>query len=701
MHDFEILGKISDLLNIGKEETARNELIQYLENVDTPYPPLLNNLIRRVGLYPYLDIENSNWQEKFVYEVYKSDVGKNKLVTLHREQGYVLNTLLSGKNVILSAPTSFGKSFIIDALISIKQPKIIVILVPTIALMDEARRRLTNKFSDQYKIITTPEEDILEKSILIFPQERLFSYLGILKSIDLFIVDEFYKVSKDFDSERSNILLNAIMQAGKISKQKYYLCPNITKIEESPFTEDAIFISELNFNTVFSNVVNEYYDIVGTKEEKDKKKLKKIVKIVESVEKEKTLIYAGSYNAIDKIGNYLSNNIKRTPSLLIKNFSEWLKLNYLSDFNLIKYLDVNIGIHNGRLHRSLAQIQTKLFEDKDGLQFIISTSSLIEGVNTSAANVIMWQRKNGKSLLKYMDYKNLLGRSGRMFKHFVGNVYLLEKPIPEERIQLELEFSDDVQGNIDVEEYETYLDSKTIDSIQETQKKLAAIVGSKNLKKLLKENILQTSDWNVLISIANDMKNNPENWNCLKLLNSKNYEEWTSALRKILFTSKVFYSQGIDYNKIVNFIIVLAENISKDFNIQLKKMNSIGISVNDYFEFERKISFSLATIVHDINELQKILIPKLKCDISSFSSQLAFAFLKPNVFYLEEYGLPRMISKKIIDSGLVKIEDETKSLSEILLELKQKENDIYQIKKLISFDLTILKWFFEGIKCNN
>ncbi|MED7858412.1 helicase, partial [Campylobacter coli] len=43
---------------------------------------------------------------------------------LHREQSRVLKRLLSNESLILSAPTSFGKSFIIDALIAMKKPTI-------------------------------------------------------------------------------------------------------------------------------------------------------------------------------------------------------------------------------------------------------------------------------------------------------------------------------------------------------------------------------------------------------------------------------------------------------------------------------------------------------------------------------------------------------------------------------------------------
>ena len=85
----------------------------------------------------------------------------------------------------VSAPTSFGKSFIIDAFIAIKKPNIVVIIVPTIALADETRRRLQCKFSNLYKIITTSDSVIADKTICVFPQERAFAYMETLSDIDI------------------------------------------------------------------------------------------------------------------------------------------------------------------------------------------------------------------------------------------------------------------------------------------------------------------------------------------------------------------------------------------------------------------------------------------------------------------------------------------------------------------------------------
>lgn len=171
---------INELLSTQQESEARNKLIQlldYLNAQNITYSPLINHLIREIGLYPYLQPNTSNWQDKFVYQAFKVNTGDNHPITLHREQSSLLKYLLSGESIAVSAPTSFGKSFVIDAFISIKKPNNVVLIVPTIALTDETRRRLYKKFSSEYKIITTPEVSLSSKNILIFPQERAISYI--------------------------------------------------------------------------------------------------------------------------------------------------------------------------------------------------------------------------------------------------------------------------------------------------------------------------------------------------------------------------------------------------------------------------------------------------------------------------------------------------------------------------------------------
>ena len=173
---------MNDLITQNKEQQARDSLIillQELKDKNIEYTPLVNHLIREVGLYPYIDEKTANWQERFVCEAFKVGSGGDNVVTLHREQSYVLKALLNGEDLAISAPTSFGKSFIIDAFIEIKRPDMVVIIVPTLALTDETRRRLYKKFSRIYKIITTTGVELGEKNLLIsLHRSKRFSILA-------------------------------------------------------------------------------------------------------------------------------------------------------------------------------------------------------------------------------------------------------------------------------------------------------------------------------------------------------------------------------------------------------------------------------------------------------------------------------------------------------------------------------------------
>jgi hypothetical protein len=79
------------------------------------YRPLVSSLARSTGLWNYIETEWADETDAFVAEaVTAPELGG---VTFHREQIKALDALLAGRNLILSAPTSFGKSLLIDAIL--------------------------------------------------------------------------------------------------------------------------------------------------------------------------------------------------------------------------------------------------------------------------------------------------------------------------------------------------------------------------------------------------------------------------------------------------------------------------------------------------------------------------------------------------------------------------------------------------------
>ena len=688
--------EINEYLISGNDVDARNELIKLLDyhsKNEIEYSSIVNHLIREIGLYPYIDNDTANWDDKFVSEVFKVDIGGGEEKTLHRDQSFLLKELLQGKDIAVSAPTSFGKSFVIDAFISLRKPKNVVIIVPTIALTDETRRRLYRKFAKDYKIITTQDVELGEQNILIFPQERAIGYINKIHSIDILIIDEFYKAGLAFDTERAPALLKAILELGKKAKQKYFLGPNISEINANPITRDMEFIP-LDFNTVFSEIHNIYTDS-GTNRPDEKFKADRLIEILKQKDA-KSLIYAGTFNNIDYITNVLNENLIDKNDIILNSFSDWLRLNYSEHYILADLVKKGVGIHNGRLHRSLSQIQIKLFGEENKLDNIVSTSSIIEGVNTSAENVIIWANKNGRSNLNDFTYKNIVGRGGRMFQHFIGQIYLLESPPAQSSTQLSLDFTDDLVCSLDRERFREELTREQEIKIIAFNDEMNALLGDGVYNQILNDHAFQTFSPNRLKEVAIDMKTYPNKWSGLSYLNSIDPEDWEYSLLSVF---SIIRNVGAGYYDMAEFIKSISKNWHNTIPQMLPYLQGCGVTVEKFFELERNVTFKVATMLQDVNILYNHIFPE-NVDISPFIAKASHAFLPRLVYELEEYGLPRMVSKKIHDSGIINLEDNELPIHNVIAHFSQIgcEQIKNRINNLHPFEHYILDYFFEGIQ---
>jgi hypothetical protein len=683
---------LNDLITSGDHVAARNGLIKLLGEMataNTPYPEVLNHLVRQAGLYPYMQLENASWDQKFVHEAFAVDVGRST-ATLHREQSMVLALLLEGTDLAVSAPTSFGKSFIIDAFIAAKKPHNVVIIVPTIALMDETRRRIFKKFSTTYNIVTAPGTRLGERNIFIFPQERAFGYLNDIKQIDLLVVDEFYKASTAHDKDRAPSLLKAIIQLARKSRQRYYLAPNIKKLSENVFTEGVRFIELLDFNTVYLEK-HELFREIGSDEEK---KGESLISLISSGNR-KSLIYAGTYAEIKKVAELVRSRMAPVERPHAVHFSRWLRENYQQNWALPDLVERGVGVHNGRMHRCLSQLQIKLFEHPHGFDSIVSTSSIIEGVNTSAENVIIWRSKIGRSNLKDFTYKNIIGRGGRMFKHFVGNIYLLDAPPAEEDAQLNIEFPEEILGSLDEERDRAQLTESQIERVIQYRRSMSDIIGEAEFARLKRDNLLQDSDSEFLLALAKDMKDDPSGWRGFGYLNSNSPEDWTRMLFKVVQLKRGAWDTS--WTKVVTVTKELAYNWRRDLPDILRRLADRDVDIEEFFQLERAVTFKLAALVSDANELHKIIVDP-HTDVSTFVGKLGHAFLPTAVYHLEEYGLPRMVTKKIHKAGLIDFTNPEFGLRESLEAFQAIGMEkVLAVSTLNAFDRYIVKFFYEGI----
>ena len=193
--DPEVLNVVPRLANLLD---SHPELASYREVVST--------LARSVGLWNYIDKEAADYRDVMVADAVT--VEELDGITFHREQIAALNTLLAGKNLVLSAPTSFGKTLLIDALLATGRYNRIAIVLPTIALLDEFRRRIERRFGGQFSLIMYHSQEAPPDGKVIFlgTQERLINRKD-LGQIDLAVVDEFYKLDPSRQDDRSSTCL--------------------------------------------------------------------------------------------------------------------------------------------------------------------------------------------------------------------------------------------------------------------------------------------------------------------------------------------------------------------------------------------------------------------------------------------------------------------------------------------------------------
>ncbi|HCR0123354.1 TPA: hypothetical protein OMS05_003646, partial [Enterobacter hormaechei] len=124
-----------------------------------------------------------------------------------------------------------------------------------------------------------------------------------------------------------------------------------------------------------------------------------------------------------------------------------------------------------------------------------------------------------------------------------------------------------------------------------------------------------------------------------------------------------------------------------------------NITINELFELERNLTFKLSSLLNDVNVLLNELIPNRNTDISPFIYKTSNAFLPPIVYQLEEYGLPRMITKKIDDALNLDLDNEELTLHTILDHLKTL-NYVFGLSGLIGASMIeeyIMNNFFDGV----
>ncbi|WP_423218117.1 helicase-related protein [Streptococcus equinus] len=377
---------------------------------------------------------------------------------LHKYQKEVLERFGPENNrFVLTAPTSFGKTFLVYQIIKKKAYNNILLIFPTLSLLSENFLKLQDDASFQeynfHTLSEITEESFGEKNIFIFTPERYLSFLDNNNfHFDFAFMDEIYKIDNDFIIDSEEVTENERDTAYRLALE--YLCRNsIDILLVGPYINfsNSHRASFKNFANKNNFKLLEYNDIeivsknvttldgnkftLGTDtyqlEPRTNANYAKISGVVTKItnQSENTLIYCKSRSEVERYAkklledeNYLSlANGQSVPNELFDIFLNHIEDKFGEDWVVYRALKSRIGVHHSGVPKYIQKEIIELF-NQGVLLCLFSTTTITEGVNTSAKNIIISAVKKGGKDLKQFDAKNIAGRAGRFSHHYSGNV---------------------------------------------------------------------------------------------------------------------------------------------------------------------------------------------------------------------------------------------------------------------------------------
>ena len=405
---------------------------------------------------------------------------------LHRYQKNVLDSFKTRQKnrFVLTAPTSFGKTFLVYEIIQKMQYQNVLLIFPAISLLSENYARLCRLDAFQtYKIHSLSEEEfnLSERNIFIFTPERVLSFMDSHQHLhfDFAFIDEIYKIDNSFiidqetsgENERDTAYRLALeftcnLTSDMLLAGPYMALPQPNTQQHKSFNnfaEDNEF-SFLRYNQ-FEIVLKEYTTVKSKRQYHIDEipveigsvgKGQKIANIIKSLStpKENTIIYCGRRADTEAYARALLRDqalissfqeaCSRIESATYEMFLDHLGHTFGNDWIVLEALKGRIGIHHSLIPKYIQKEIINLF-NTGVLLCLFSTTTITEGVNTSAKNIIITSNKKGIKPLRQFDAKNIAGRAGRFHQHYSGRV-----------IDLNNGFESIVNGKPEILEHKNY-----------------------------------------------------------------------------------------------------------------------------------------------------------------------------------------------------------------------------------------------------
>ena len=321
-------------------------------------------------------------------------------------------------------------------------------------------------------------------------------------------------------------------------------------------------------------------------------------------------------------------------------------------------MQFGIAIHDGSLQKHIGASIIRYF-NKGLLNCIFCTSTIIEGVNTSAKNVILFDEKKGGNLIDFFDYSNIKGRSGRMMEHYVGRIFNFCHIPMQEAIIIDIPF---YEQDPEILTNEILVHIKEEDVKQQVKNRYDQINAlPSDLLKVIKQNGVSV---NGQIRIYNKLSSDIKNSGILRNIQWSQLPTWEQMYyvleiaennlfdfesRRGVFSVKQLAWYLNTYRTKKNIIDIVDDIYNKKIEsiknlTDERKEKYYDDAVETAFHIYRHwFQFTVPKAFRVVDSIQRIICEKKNIKPGSYSffvQQLENDFIRENLSILVEFGIP-------------------------------------------------------------
>lgn len=336
-----------------------------------------------------------------------------------------------------SAPTSYGKSSIINELIVNDNYNKIGIIVPTRSLINQTYRKIKGEIKG-YKIIVHDEMyDGEEKFIGILTQERA---LRLLEKENFYFekiyIDEAHNI---FDDDNRSILLTRLIRKNRIKYENQkivYFSPVINDSKNLEIRNNVVDIKQ--YRVKFNVKEPEFFELTLDQQERKYNRFinefyltdkgKPMYEYIINNSNEKNFIFINRPVKIEKFSrNFVSScKIQDIEDDEIKEVIEMLKKHVHEDFYVTDLIKKGIVYIHGKMPEQIKDYIEYKFKKCEKLKYIIANHVILEGMNLPIDRLFILSVRG----LSNAQLVNLIGRVNRLNEIFTKEKNNLEKLIP-------------------------------------------------------------------------------------------------------------------------------------------------------------------------------------------------------------------------------------------------------------------------------